>query len=821
MESLFRDIRLGVRLLWKDRGYAFTAIATLALCIGANAAVFAVIYSVVLKPLPFSEPDRILILYNSYPNAGVKRASNGVPDFFDRRRDVTALEDVAMFNTQGVTIGEKGSVQRVASMSITPSLIKILRVHPLIGRSFTEEEMEIGNERKVILSYALWQELYGGDRSAIGRDLRIYGNPHRIIGVMPRDFFFLDTKVRLWRPLAFTSEQKKAYHSNSWEMIGRLKPGTTIQQVQAQVDALNRANLDRMPELKPLLINAGFHTEAHPLKDEMVRDIRGTLFLLWFGVLFVLLIGVVNIANLALARSSARMKELATRFALGAGRWRVTRQIVTESVLLTLFSSGIGLLLGWWGLRLLEVLHLNRIPRGSEIAMGGTVVLFIIALAALVGVGVGVIPVLHANRIDLTSVFRIEGRTGTAGRGARILRNTLVVLQVAFALVLLAGAGLLLASFRRVLAVKPGFSSENVLTGTVALPSVRYKDGNALRAFANNALERIRALPGAVAAGATDSIPFGDHSSDSVILAEGYTMKPGESVVSPNQIVVTPGYFEAMKVPLIAGRYFDERDTAESQRAIIVDQRLARKFWPATRPIGRRMWQPNNPKDFLEGPGKDARWYTVVGVVGSVKLRALVDPDERVGAYYFPYAQSPRDDLTFAVRTGLDPVALSKPVVEAMREVDPELPMFDVQTMAERVSESLVTRRTPMLVAAGFGLVALLLAAVGIYGVLAYTVAQRTKEIGIRMAMGSTTTKIFQLVLRHGLVLLGAGFLIGMGGTVFLSKYLASQLFGVRPLDPTVLGSVAAVLGCTALIACVLPAQRAAKVDPIVALRQE
>ncbi len=821
MESVLRDIRFGVKLLWKERSFALTAIATLALCVGANAAVFAILYSVVLKPLRFSEPDRILIMYNSYPNAGVKRASNGAPDYYDRLRDVTAFEEQAFYSNQGVTIGEKGSVQQVDSMNITPSLFRLLRVGPFLGRNFLEEETETANQRKVILSYSLWQELYGGDRSVIGKDLRIYGNPHTIVGVMPRDFFYLDSKVRLWRPLAFTPEQKKAYHSNNWENIGRLKPGATPQQAQSQVDALNRANLDRLPELKPLLINAGFHTQVHPLKGELVRDIRGTLYLLWGGVLFVLLIGAVNIANLTLARSSARMKELATRFALGAGRWRVTRQFVTESVLLTLVSAGIGLLLGWWGLRLLEVLRLNQIPRGSEIAMDGTVVIFILALAAAVGIGIGVIPVLHANRVDLTSVFRTEGRTGTAGRGTRILRSALVASQVAFALVLLAGSGLLLESFRRVLAIRPGFSYENILTGTVGLPSVRYKDGDALRSFTDRALEKIRALPGVVSAGATDSIPFGDNSSDSVILAEGYAMKPGESVVSPNQVVATPGYFETMKIPLIAGRYFDTRDTAQSPRSIIVDQRLARRFWPGMNAVGRRMWQPQSPEDLLKGPGKDAHWYTVVGVVGSVKFRALVDPDERVGMYYFPQSQSPRDGLTFAVRAARDTVSMARPLAGAVREVDPELPLFDVQTMEERISKSLITRKAPMLVALGFGLVALFLAAVGIYGVLAFMVAQRTREIGIRMAMGGTTSEIFRLVLREGLLLLGIGFLAGIGGTAVLSRYIASQLFGVRPLDPFVLGTVIFILATVALLASLLPAQRASRVDPIIALRQE
>ena len=498
----------------------------------------------------------------------------------------------------------------------------------------------------------------------------------------------------------------------------------------------------------------------------------------------------------------------------------MTRQLVTESIVLTLVGAAIGLLLGWWGLRVFEALRLNQMPRGSEVAVDATVVVFILALALLVGVVIGVIPVLHTLRIDLSQVFRADSRTGTSGRGARILRRVLAVTQIAFALVLLVGAGLLLASFRQVLAVKPGFSAANLVTGTVALPSVRYKGDPELRAFARLSLEKIRALPGVVQAGATDSIPFGHNSSDSLIYAEGYVMKPGESVISPSRIVATPGYFETMRVPLLEGRLFDARDTADSLKAVVVDQRLARKFWPDGSPVGRRMWQPTGSQDLVQ-PSANSRWYTVVGVVGSVKLRALVDPDERVGAYYFPNEQNPRDDLTFAVRTAGEPSAIVPALRKAITEVDPELPLFDLQTMEERIAESLVARRSPMLIALGFGAVALFLAGVGIYGVLAYMVAQRTREIGIRMALGSTAERIFKLVLREGVLLLAAGFALGLAGTFVLARYLESQLFGVRPMDPYVLAGVAATLAAAAIVACVLPAYRAARVDPIIALRQE
>ncbi|PYV13429.1 MAG: hypothetical protein DMG07_14575 [Acidobacteria bacterium] len=820
MQSLTQDVRFAARLLWKEKGFAFTTVATLALAIGVNAATFSLLRSVVLKPLPFAESERILLLYNSYPKAGVERASNSAGDYYDRLRDLTVFESQAMYNFPGVTVGEKGSVERVAAMAVTPSFFSLLRAQPLLGRAFTEEEGTQGHERKVILSHALWQKLYGGQASAVGRDLRIGGTPHTIVGVMPRDFAYLDPEVRLWRPLVFTPEQKSAHHSNNWEMIGRLRPGATLSQARAQIDALNAANLERYPELKQILINAGFHTRVVGLQDEVVRDVRGTLYLLWGAVLFVLLIGAVNIANLALARARARMSELATRFALGAGRWRVARQLLTESFLLTGASAAAGLSFGYWGLRGVTSLKLGQIPRANEIAMDGTVVAVVLGLALAVTVAIYLIPVAHALRLDLGTVLRSEGRTGTSGRATRVWRNALVVAQVALALVLLFGAGLLLQSFRQVLAVQPGFAPARVLTASVSLPSTRYKGAADQRAFMARALERIRALPAVEHAGATDTVPFGNNYSDSVILAEGYTMRPGESLVSPNQVVVTPGYFETMGIPLLAGRVFDDRDTEQSSKVIVIDERLARRFWQDASPIGKRMWRPTSAES-LAHPEKGVEWFTVAGVVGSVKLRALVDPDERVGAYYFPFSQSPGSQMTFALRTGAEPDRLAAALRSAVAELDPELPLYDVHAMKERIDDSLVTRRLPMLVTVGFGAAALVLATIGVYGVLAYMVAQRTREIGIRMALGSSAGGIFGLVLREGAAIVGAGVLLGLGGAAALAKYVAAVLYNVRPLDPRVALSVSALLGAVALLASVLPARRAAAVDPVVALREQ
>lgn len=625
-------MKFAARLLWKNKAFATTALTTLAICIGVNTVAFSVVHSVVLEPLPFPESDRVLVMYNSHPGAGVERASNGVPDYYDRLQGIPAFEDLALYNEPNLTIGTAGSGQQVRTMDVTPSFFRLVQARPVLGRIFADEEGEDGNQRKAILSFALWQELFGNDVAIIGTDIRIYGNPYTIVGVLPEDFAFLDPRVRLYRPLAFTAEQKSddGRHNNGWEMIGRLKPGATLEQVQDQIDAINAANLGRLPHFREILTNARFTTRVERLQDEVVRPIRKTLFLLWGGAIFVLLIGVINIANLAVARGSVRLKEIATRAALGAGRWQLARQLLTESLLLTSGGAAVGLLMGSWGLGLLSVLHIERIPRGAQVGLDLTGVLYVVAISLLAAVAIGLIPLAQGLRVSLTSVFREDGRALTRGRGGRILRTGLVAAQVAFALVLLTGAGLLMASLRQVLAVHPGFVPDQVVTGSVALPGARYPDSASLRAFAERSLDKVRALPGIKGAGITDAIPFGNDFSDSVILAEGYIMQPGESLITGDNMSVTPGYFEAMRLPLKEGRFFDRRDTADSPRVIIIDERLARKFFPGTSPIGRRMWRSTSPEAFRD-PEKGATYYTIVGVVASIRLRALADAEEREG----------------------------------------------------------------------------------------------------------------------------------------------------------------------------------------------
>ena len=822
MDRLLQDLRFALRILWKDRGFTLTTLATLALCIAANTAIFAVVNAVLLRPLPFSEPERLATVFNSYPGAGAVRAANGVPDYYDRLAQMPAFEELAMYRSSGVTIGgQGGDVERVSSMPVTPSFFRLLRVQPHRGQLFTEQEAEVGQTRKAVISYAAWQRLFGGGDTAIGRQLRVNGVDHTVVGVLPATFRFVDPEIQLWTPVAFSAEERsdERRHSNNWQQIARLAPGATFEQAQSQVDAINRANLDRFPQLKEILINAGFHTRVKSFHDDLVEESRSTLYLLWGGVIAVLIIGCVNITNLVSVRASTRARELATRHALGASLHQLSRQIFTETVLLSIVGGVVGLVLGWLALSAAGPLAFDQLPRGSEIALDMTSVVFVLVLVLAVGLVVGLFPVLALRNTDLGQVVREEGRSGTASRRTRGVRRVLVTSQVAFALVLLVAAGLLLASFQRVLAVDPGFDAERVLTGGLTLPAARYAQAADVRAARERILDAVRAIPGVEVAGLTTTLPMSGDHSDSVIFAEGYQPAPGESLISPSQVWVSPGYFEAMQTELRAGRFFDVRDIEGAPRTIIVDEQLARKFWPGQDPVGRYMWFPGNVQNLLEPPPRE-EWMRVVGVVENVRLDGLVDgPAFRtVGSYYMPIAQSGTRSFTLAIRTGQDPTSVTGAVRAQIATIDPELPFFNVRTMTERVDLSLMDRRTPLLLALSFAGVALFLAAIGIYGVLAYQVAQRAREIGIRMALGASTASIFQMVLREGAAIVLVGTLIGLGGAYLVRQTLQSQLHEIGAMDPVVLSTVGALLLVVAFAAVLLPARRAARVDPVHAL---
>ena len=819
MTQLIQDMKYALRVLVKDRSFTATVLLTLAICIAANAAIFSIVQSVLLRPLPVPHPERLVHIMNSYPNAGAPRASNGVPDYYDRLAGVSAVDELALYRTTSAAVGFEAGAERLLGLQSTPSLLRMLEARPALGRIFSETDGEPGNELKVILAHGLWQTRFGGDPSIVGRELRINGRQFTIIGVMPPRFTFLYNDVALYTPLAFGPDQKSDQnrHNNNYQMVGRLRPDASVEQVRQQLDAINATNDERFPHFRQILADAGFRTEATLLQDDIVREIRPVLYLLWGGVLFVLLIGAVNVTNLVIVRSSARQRELATRHAVGAGLGRLAAQLMTETVLLAAAGGALGIGLGRLALRAIPDSYIDELPRGHEISMDVTTMLIVMAASLAVGLLVGLVPVARVWRLNLNLALRDEGRGGTASRNAMLARRALATAQVGLAFLLLTGAGLLFASFRSVLAVDPGFTADGVITGFVNLPAVRYGDDDAQRVFGQRLLERVRAIPGVHAAGLTDSLPLGGGFSDSVILAEGYVMSPGESLISPTRMSVSAGYFETMEIGLAEGRYFDARDTADSPKVIIVDRKLARRFWPGQDPIGRRMFAPGSPEELLK-PGPNSTFFTVVGVVDDVTTHGLDAEQTRVGAYYWPMTQAPSGGVGIAARTSLAGDAAAAAIRREVAAIDAELAFFGVRSMQSRLDESLVTRRMPMLLAVAFGAVALFLSAIGIYGVLAYQVAQRRREIGIRMALGSSVRSVFGLVLGDGVKIVGFGLVLGLAGAFLTGRYIETQLFGVDALDPRVIATVAVLLAIVSFVAVSIPARRAARVNPVVAL---
>lgn len=823
MNTVLGDLRVGVRLLWRDKAFTLTAGLTLAVCIGANVALFSVIRGVLLKPLALPDADRVVVAGNIYPGAGIHDPIGAAaPDYFDRLRDVTVFTDQAVFRRGDRSVDQGGTPVNVEGMAVTPSFFRVAGVDAQLGRTFTDQEEIAGNEFAVVFSDSFWRSHFAGEPAVVGRSIRLDGRPYSVVGVMPPGFDPTDDDIELWTPIVFTPRERTddSRHSNSLAYVARLKAGATPQQAQAQIDVLNAANLDRFPAFRELLVNAGFRTIVSRLQDQMVRDVRETLYLMWGGSLFVLLIGCVNVANLALVRSRVRMKELATRLALGAGTWRVARQLAIEHLVLSCGAAAVGIAIGAVALQAMGALSLQDLPRAHDIRLDATVVLSTLAAAVAIGLVLGLIPVAATLSSNVLGVLREEGRTSTTGRGAQSLRRVLVVAQVGCAFLLLIGAGLLFASFRKVLEVDPGFTTRGVLTGAVSLPGARYTDASAFGRFTSEAVRRVRALPGVKAAGATDSLPLGNSASASAILAEGYKARPGESLLAPAEVRVSDGYFEAIGAKLLAGRFFTERDGPGATRVIIVDDRLARRYWPDQNPLGRRMYRPSDDADEPAAITRKTEFLTVVGVVSEMKLRNLTDSDKLVGAYFIPLAQEPQDGLTFVLRTDADPATLSGALRREVAAIDPQLPVFEMQPMSYWTDRSLANRRSPALLSIAFGFVALFLSAIGIYGVLAYLVTQRRKEIGIRVALGSNAAGVFRLILREGLVLVAAGLVVGGIGSFLMRRSLESQLFGVTASNPMVLLLVSAVLAVVALIACVVPARRATRIDPLIALTE-
>jgi predicted permease len=807
------DLKFALRQLRQSPAFTVTAFATIAIYLGANLAIFAVINSILLRPLPFPQSDRLVTIFNTYPKAGIENDGSSITNYYERRGNIPAFSSLSMYMERAETVGDPGSMQQEEIVRISPEFFTTLGVKPAIGRNFTDKETD-PHTNVIILTDEFWRERFNSDPNILGRDTRINGIPRKIVGVLPPAFRFLSSEARVFLPIKSGMEERgpKARHSGGGvtHMIARLKPGATIAEAQAQIDAHNAAVEEDNPEAK-MMAEAGFRSLVRPLHAEHVRSIRPTLLLMQAGVFFLLLIGAVNLVNLLLIRASGRAKEMAIRRSMGASRVHVVRQVIIETVLLTFIGGLLGLAVGAWGIRLFEVLGADRLPLGAHIAFDGWLVSIGLAGAVVLGVVIAV-PIAWFNlSTHLAHALQSESRTGTISRAAQRLRHGFIVAQIALAFILLAGAALLGLSLKKAMAVSPGFRSDHVLTGecTVSWDLQRERVG-----IADRLLESIRQQPGIAATGTITNIPLSGDSGKTAVTPKGYVPPPGQSVHGHYSYAVHGDYFSALGIDLREGRFLTSADSHRAERVCVVDEDLARRYWPNGGALGQRI--------ALGDEKEDARMFTIVGVVGAVKQAALTEAQGQ-GAVYLPYA-SDRDEhasIFVVTRTNQRPEAFAETLRKLVHAAHPLLAVDNIRSMDTRIADSLITRRSPALLAGIFAGVALLLAAIGTYGVLSYAVAQRTREIGIRMALGAQREQIGAQFLSLGLRLLAAGTALGLIGAWLAGKAMQTVLFDVPPLHLAILFGTAAIMSAVSLVACLIPARRATMVDPVQALHAE
>jgi predicted permease len=815
-DELRRQLSYAVRLLRKSPGFTATALLTIAVCFGANLTIFAVIDSVLLRPLPFPEPDRLMTIFNTYPKAGVERDGSSVTNYYERRGHISAFSSLAIYRYGTEIVGEAGSTEREQTIRVSPDFFATLGLGPVIGRSFTDEETTSQTDQVAILSDTFWRQRYNADPNVIGRQIRVNAVRRTVIGVLPPAFRFLSSDARLFLPLASRAEERTPLqrHSggNVTQMIARLKPGATVAQAQSQIDAQNATLEVDDPQAK-MIADAGFRSIVVSLHGDHVAAIRPTLLLLQAGAIALLLIGAVNLVNLLLVRASGRVKELAVRQALGASGGYVVSEVVVETTLLTLMGGLLGLAIGAGGIHLLGVLGADRLPLGGRIAFDARLTLVALIAAIIMGI-VFAVPIAWFNfRRHLGSALQSESRGGTSGRAAQILRHSFIVSQIALAFMLLAGAGLLGLSLQRAMAVSPGFQSDHILTGQILLPWADYPDGTARLTFVESLVDEIGHLPGVLSAGVVNNVPFSGNSGKSAATVMGHILRPGESPRGHYSYGVGGDYFGAMGFSLRAGRFLTAADSHRSERVCVVDEDFARYYWPKASAIGQRLWEGSEA-------GKDAEAFTVVGVVGGAKQAGLTE-EEAQGAIYYPYVFRTDDGVFVAVRTSLPPESLGLALQKAVRQIDPDIPVNDLRSMETRIADSLVVRRSPALLAGLFSGIALLLTAIGTYGVLSYAVAQRRREIGLRMALGAQPGQIRSQFLYLSLRLLAGGVLLGVIGAWLTGQAMQAVLFHVPAFNPAILASAVLVMGLVSLAACLLPSQRATRISPMETLAEE
>jgi len=808
MNKLFQDLRYGTRILLKQPGWTAVAVITLALGIGANTAIFSLVNSILLQPLPFREPDRVVRLLQASPKLGLSSWGVSQADFAAYRDQNRSFETVALFNSGGVNLTGEGEPERLPITKVTADFFKVFGVNPQLGRTFVEGEDTPGRNSVCVISYAFWQRRFGGDPNIAGKVINLNNTPTQIVGVMPVEFKFPRLEIELWTPMALDIKRTAPY---AFSLIGRLKPGVEIAQAQADTTGIIQNFGWQNPntsEVVGLSEGNGPRTIVQPIKEVLVGKTQKPLLVLLAAVAFVLLIACANVANLLLARATSRTREIAVRISLGATPARVARQLLTESILLSVVGAIVGVGLAALGIRMLDKLPITGIVRIEEVSLSGRVLAFTAGLSVLTGLLFGLMPALRAYAMGIESGMR-EGARGTVSH--RRLNSALVAVQFALSLVLLIGAGLLLKSFQRLGAVNLGFNAENTLTMVATLPPAKYDNEEKALLFYDRALENLRNSPGIKSVGITSSLPFGDGGEVDGFIVEGQEPPEGKPVSQTEQAElqsVTPGTFQTLGIPLLQGRDFQNTDRAKAPLVAIIDETLARRYWPAGDAIGKRIQTTG---------GRE--WMTIIGIVGGIKHRSLTE--EKWPHIYFAMNQAPQPRASLVVRTDGPPNAAIPTFRAAIKQVDPDMPLYMVRSMTEIISQTLGTQRLTNILLTAFAILALLLAAVGIYSTMSVYVGGRTKEFGIRLALGAQPGVLRRAVMRQGLLLTAVGVFVGVAGALALTRTIKSLLFEVSATDPVVFTAIPALLVFVSLLACYTPARRATKVDPLVALRDE
>ena len=807
LADLLHDVRYAARMLRKNPAFTIIAVIALALGIGANTAIFSVVNTVLLRPLPYKDPKRLVMVWEDATRYGYPRDTPAAANFVDWRDQNQVFEGMAAIADTSFNLTGAGDPERLEGRRVSANLFPLLGVEPQIGRVFSAAEDQPGAQRVVLLSYGLWQRRFGADPNIVGKPLTLNGESHVVVGVMPARFQFPSSDDEAWVPIAFTQQEASSRGRHYLEVLARLKPGVTLAQAQTEMNTIATRLQQQYPQQ-----NADLGAAVMPLHEHLVGDIKPALLILLGAVALVLLIACANVANLLLARAAVRQKEIAVRVALGAKRRRLIRQFLTESILLSTLGGIVGLVIAYIGLILLKSFIPENISQAREISINFKVLTFTLLVSVLTGLIFGLAPAIQAVRFNQIETLKEGGRDAATGGSGKRLRSLLVMSEVAISLVLLIGAGLLINSFLRLRNVDPGFRADNLLTMKMVLPEPKYAEFGRRSAFYTDVIQRVQSLAGVRSAAVTTNLPLYRQGNSISIGIEGRPdPPPGQELIVVTRII-SPGYFDTMSIPLLKGRAFTDQDTETSPNVVVISETMARRFWPGEDPIGKRIaaGRARTPED----------WIQVIGVVKDVRQFELnADPKPQM---YMSYRQAgffaPRD---LVVKTDVEPASMAATVRKAVWEIDKDQPVSNIRTMEEILADSIARQRFSMLLLAIFAGVALVLAGVGIYGVMSYSVAQRTREIGIRMALGAQTGAVLKLAVGYGMKLVIVGVVIGLIAALMLTRVMATLLFGVTATDPTTFTLISLLLIAVAALASYIPARRATKVNPIIALRYE